>query len=279
MNKIQRIQIFEETTQLANQGFYLNEDNQKIYINNIDENMINGTIFYGKKININLDELPIYDTEIHVTNMDTLYQAQQLIQNNPLDNVAVLNMASFHTPGGGVTKGANAQEENIFRRTNIFKSLFQFHHVGDQYNVKQKEERYPLDYNFGTIYTPYVTVFRKSDDHDYQLMKQPFIVNVISTPSIKNPKTENNKLVTWAKNTIKNKIKQILNTALINNNKILVLSAFGCGAYNNPPKEIAKLFADILASEQYQGKFKQIYFAIIDNDNSNNFQIFKEIFE
>lgn len=283
MNKKERIEIFENTVEICNKGFYqLNENHQNIYVNHLDEKMIQETKFYGKKVNLNHNNLPTYETEIKVVNEDCLYTAQKLIDNNNNENVAVLNMASFHTPGGGVTKGAAAQEENIFRRTNIFKSLFQFHYVGDQYNIKQKDERYPLNYNYGAIYTPYVTVFRKSDDENYQLMENTYTINVISIPALKNPKLENGKIVTWAKCVIKNKIKQMLDIALENNNKIIVLSAFGCGAYNTPPTQMAKLFADIIASETYQGKFKKIYFAILDTNTTTNqqgnFKPFKEIF-
>lgn len=35
-------------------------------------------------------------------------------------------MANRHHPGGGVKYGARAQEESIFRRTNIYRSLYQF---------------------------------------------------------------------------------------------------------------------------------------------------------
>lgn len=41
-------------------------------------------------------------------------------------NLAVLNMASSMNPGGGVMTGARAQGETLFRRTNLFRSLYQF---------------------------------------------------------------------------------------------------------------------------------------------------------
>lgn len=41
-------------------------------------------------------------------------------------NPAVLNMASRKIPGGCVVRGAGAQEECLFRQTNLFRSLYQF---------------------------------------------------------------------------------------------------------------------------------------------------------
>jgi uncharacterized protein (TIGR02452 family) len=245
--------------------------------------MIQGTKFYGKKVVLKYDMLPRYETEIKVINNDCLYEAKNMIENGL--KPAVLNMASFHTPGGGVINGSAAQEENLFRRTNLFKSLYQFHHVGDIYGIEQKDERYPLEMNYGGIYTPKVIVFRGSDDVDYQLMEEPFYVDIITLPAVKNPKMEDGKIVPWAETVIKNKIKQIFNIALENGNDSLVLSAFGCGAYGTPPEQMAKFFADVLASERYQGLFKVIHFAILNVPSTNgehnphgNFQPFKDVF-
>ena len=140
--------------------------------------------------------------------------------------------------------------------------------------------------NFGGIYTPSVTVFKGGKDVDYQLLEEPFHVDVITLAAVKNPPLDNGKIVPWAEITIKNKIKQILDIALENGNDSLVLSAFGCGAYGTPPEQMAMLFADVLASEEYQGMFKVIHFAIIDLPSTNgqhnpngNIVPFKKVFE
>jgi len=65
----------------------------------------------------------------------------------------------------------------------------------------------------------------------------------------------------------KQKIRTILNIALEHGHDSLVLSAFGCGAYGNPPEHMAKLFHNIICKE-YVGCFKHIVFAIIEDANS-----------
>lgn len=283
MNKEERIEVYKNTIELCNKGFYESSNGERILVNGLDNVMIDGTKFYGKKVEVDYNTFPKYETEVKVVNNDCLYEAKKLIDEGL--KPAVLNMASFHTPGGGVINGSAAQEENIFRRTNIFKSLYQFNHIGDNYGIKQKEERYPLDYNYGGIYTPKVFVFKGSDDVDYKLLDEPFYVDVITLPAVKNPSMKNGKIVPWVETTIKNKIKQILNIALENKNDSLVLSAFGCGAYGTPPEQMAKFFADVLASEKYQGLFRVIHFAIIDLKSTNgkhnpngNIKPFKEVF-
>lgn len=283
MNKQKRAELYANTVELCEKGIYTSPNGKDIRIDSLDDYMIQGTKFYGKKVVNKYDTLPRYETEIKVINNDCLYEAKNMIDNGL--KPAVLNMASFHTPGGGVISGSAAQEENLFRRTNLFKSLYQFHHLGDEYGIEQREERYPLEMNYGGIYSPKVIVFRGSDDVDYQLMEEPFYVDIITLPAVKNPRVEDGKIVPWVETVIKNKIKQILNIALENENDSLVLSAFGCGAYGTPPEQMAKFFADVLASEKYQGLFKVIHFAILNVPSTNgehnphgNFQPFKNVF-
>ena len=282
MNKEEKIKVFEDTVKIAKKGEYLAPNGNTIKIE-FEDKMLEGTKFYGRKAVVDYDNIPRYDTDVKVVNNDCLYEALNLIGNGL--NPCVLNMASFITPGGGVTRGSSAQEENIFRRTNIYKSLFQFHYVGDEYGVKQREERYPLEHNFGGIYTPCVTVFKGSDDVDYKLLDNPYLVNVVSVPAVKNPRVENGKIVPWAVDIIKNKIRQIFDIALEHKHDSLVLSAFGCGAYGTPPEQMAKFFYDTINSTKYKGAFKVIRFAIINLPSTNgrhnpngNIKPFEDVF-
>lgn len=285
MNKEDKIKVYQDTIHLAKKGTYTSPNGNEVCINDLDDKMIGGTKFYGKKVEINYQNLPRFDTKIKVVNNDCLYEAKEMIDNGL--NPAVLNMASFHTPGGGVLHGSSAQEECIFRRTNIFKSLYQFSRIGLEFGIKQREEQYPLHFNFGGIYTPKVTVFKGGDDVEYQLLEEPFYVDIITLPAIKKPPLDDNgKIKPWAEAVLKDKIRQILDIALENGNDSLVLSAFGCGAYGTPPEQMAMLFADVLACETYQGLFKSIHFAIIDVPSTNgthnpngNLMPFKKVFE
>ena len=279
MNKEDRIKVFENTVEICNDGVYENENNEVVEIDSSDFSA--DTKFYGKKVVLNYDSMARYDMDVRVTNNDTLYEAEELI--NKGFKVCVLNMASKHTPGSDVTYGSTSQESEIFRRTNIFKSLFEFHYIGTQYGIdNQREERYPLERTFGGIYTPNVTVFKYGEDKDYALMDKPFQVNVITLSPLKNPpKDENGKILPWAERMTKDKIRQILDIALENGNNALVLGAFGCGVHNNTdPIEMSRFFADVLSSEEYQGLFKMIRFAVLDDCNTerSNYLSFKETF-
>jgi uncharacterized protein (TIGR02452 family) len=250
-----------------------------------EDEMLKGTKFYSKAVGINHAELKKYESpEISVVDNDCLYAAEDLVKQGL--KPAVLNMASFHTPGGGVERGSSAQEESIFRRTNIFRSLYQFHSVGENYHIKQLEERYPLEMHYGAIYTPNVTVFKSSENDGCKLLDNPFDIDVITIAAVRKPELENGKLPAWVTDILKIKIRQMFDIALENGNDSLVLSAFGCGAYGTPPKEMARLFHEAIESDKYKGKFKKIVFAIINLPSTNgthnpegNFKPFKDEFK
>ena len=282
MTKEERTAIYNNTVRICMKGSYVSPKGKEVKITDTYE-MVDGTKFYGKKVVIDHNSLPKYDTKIEVVDNDCLYAAKDMIDKGL--NPCVLNMASFHTPGGGVTRGSSAQEESIFRRTNIYQSLYQFNEIGTAYGVKQREERYPLDFNFGGIYTPNVTVFKASESDDCMLLEEPYEIGVVTAAAVKNPRVENGKLVPWVVDILKNKIRQILDIALENGHDSIVLSAFGCGAYKTPPTEMARLFKEVLSTENYKNAFKVISFAIINVKSTNgehnpqgNFEPFYEAF-
>ena len=281
MSREENVAVYSNTVAIVRKGGYMSPKGKRVNLPD-PKKMVDGTKFYGKKVVNDYDAISRYETEIKVIDKDCIYAAKDLIDRG--FNPCMLNMASFSTPGGGVTKGSSAQEENIFRRSNIFMSLYQFHSIGENYGVKQREERYPLDYNFGGIYTPHVTIFKGGSDTRYTLLEEPFEVAVVSVSAVKNPTLHDGKLEPWVIDTTKSKIRQIFDIAIENGHDSLVLSAFGCGAYKTPPTEMARLFKEVIESKKYKRAFKAIHFAIINLPSTNgkhnpegNFQPFKDV--
>lgn len=281
MSREENVAVYSNTVAIVRKGSYMSPKGKRVNLPD-PKKMVDGTKFYGKKVVNDYDAISRYETEIKVIDKDCIYVAKDLIDRG--FNPCMLNMASFSTPGGGVTKGSSAQEENIFRRSNIFMSLYQFHSIGENYGVKQREERYPLDYNFGGIYTPHVTIFKGGSDTRYTLLEEPFEVAVVSVSAVKNPTLHDGKLEPWVIDTTKSKIRQIFDIAIENGHDSLALSAFGCGAYKTPPTEMAKLFKEVIESKKYKRAFKAIHFAIINLPSTNgkhnpegNFQPFKDV--
>ena len=71
--------------------------------------------------------------------------------------------------------------------------------------------------------------------------------------------------------------KHILHIAALNNVEILILGAFGCGAFRNDPNVVAKAYKDAL--EEYKKSFFLIDFAIYTRpDEEENYLAFKRHF-
>ena len=184
-----------------------------------------------------------YPSKIYVEEIDTLQKAKEL---GP--ECVILNMASSFKPGGGVIKGAKAQEEDLCRRSNLYPSLLYF------------EDKYPIP-KFGGIYTKDIQVFRSVGQ--YNLLHEPFFFSCISFPGIKLEDPANIGNEEKFMINLKGKIRGILRIAVLKKHGKLVLGALGCGAYKNPPDLVAKAFKEVLEEKEFEDRFEEICFAIL----------------
>jgi len=186
-------------------------------------------------------------------------------------NVAVLNMANAFTPGGGYKSGAGAQEENLHRRSDACRF------------IAWQRQHYPIP-AAGCLLSRNVTVFRgkEKDGYPYQ---RPFQITVLSCAACSHPRlTKDLKYHdSETESEMKNKIDAIIAAAMQSKCNALVLSAFGCGAFGNPPEEVARMFWHALRSAP--APVPRIIFCIINDHNARrhhnpngNFQPFSHIF-
>ena len=218
-------------------------------------------------------------TRIYVQNIDTYLKA---IEMGP--KAAVLNMASHRNPGGGVSKGSRAQEEELYRRSNLLYSLYSFISKGKELFGFEKEQNYPIPC-YGGIYSPKISIYRKPGS--YIAYDEPFFTNVISVAGILHPEIDSLTGMMLKKyvHIAKSKIRTILRIAILNKHSKLVLGALGCGAFGNPPKHIARLFKEVLEEDEFKNSFEEICFAILDDGNTGkahnpegNYKPFVDVF-
>lgn len=272
--------VYGSTIQAVKAGAYESEHGNTVQIPP-DPSIVSGSKFYSHELTPEpAQPQHRYDTEITVESNDCLITAERLVRNGD-GKVAVLNMANAYTPGGGALYGSAAQEESCFFRSNYYLSLYRYADFGTQFQLELADERYPLNPNYGGCYSPNITVFRGPKDDGYPYLDDPWKVNFIAVAAIDTPPTTINdegerRLGESSVTATKNKIRTILNIAIDNDVDELVLSAFGCGAFHNPPKHMAELFRDVLNEDAYRGRFKRIVFAIIGH--GNNYQSFAEVF-
>ena len=262
-----RAKEFRNTIEIVNQGSYVTEKGTE-YVFQDDSEMICNTVFYEQEIRLSSRTLGNDPTIIEVQNIDCLYAGIRLKEQGY--NPAILNMASRRNPGGGVTNGAGAQEETLFRRTNLFRSLYQFAPYAEQYGMKRSHHQYPLDRNFGGIYTPDAIYFRESEQQGYALLDNPVKLSFITVPGMNRPDlTANGMIADYHVEPIKNKIRTIFRIGLTHGHDSLVLGALGCGAFRNPPRHVAQLFHEVLREREFRDQFRRIVFAILDDHNAH----------
>ena len=198
--------------------------------------------------------------------------------------VCVLNFASASNPGGGVVNGSSAQEECLCRCTTLYPCLNTDTMWSAFYSPHRKANN-PL-YNNDCIYTPEVCVF-KSDINFPEPLPQSewWKVNILTcaAPNLRerpsnamNPHagataakispTELEKLLTA-------RVCRIFEVAVANGNEVLILGAFGCGAFRNPPALVARVFYNVM--QDYLDRFDVIEYAVYHTEREvANFEAF-----
>jgi uncharacterized protein (TIGR02452 family) len=195
---------------------------------------------------------------------------------------AVLNFASATNPGGGVEKGASAQEECLCRVSTLYPCLTD-QKMRDSFYTPHRKNGNAL-HNDDIIYTPNVLVI-KDDDHN--LLSEPFSVDIIScaAPNLRERPSNQYNIGDTIKVQISDnellalhekRARKIFSSAIANGVEILILGAFGCGAFQNDPHIVAQAYKNVLPD--FAHYFHTIEFAIFCNaKNIENYQVFLSI--
>ena len=201
-----------------------------------------------------------FENNIIVEPLDTVSAIQKWSQ---VGRVCALNMASYKRPGGGVENGARAQEECLFRCSNLFDVV--------------SKDFYPLG-DYECLYTQRSLFFK---DKDY-IQIEPIQCDVITLAAINlNDKAKYDPVQNLYnyENLTREKIRLMLSVPQSWGAQYLILGAWGCGVFKNDPEKIAQYFKDAIIGEGYGSLYKKIIFAVINDHNSvaNNYQIFNRI--
>ncbi|GIQ84440.1 conserved hypothetical protein CHP02452 [Kipferlia bialata] len=230
---------------------------------------------------------PRHPAKVCVVESDSLDAVLQVIQDKRVapaqtGRVAVLNFANETKPGGGYLNGRGAQEEEIFRRTTLVRSL-NSSSVTDEGTLIH----YPwCDRQGGegadVIVSEGVSIIRMSSASGYALMA-PVPVTVISTAAPQDPSTvmssEPGMGLVYAQDTeahtLVTRIHAVLRAAVLHGVHHLVLGALGCGAFHNPPREVVAVFRELLPS--YLPFFRSVTFAVLGDRKGENLPAFRTL--
>ena len=110
------------------------------------------------------------------------------------------------------------------------------------------------------IYSPHVPIIKNEEGDNLDTLQHCAIITApaVNAGVVKRKEPEK---VAEIETVMKRRIRKVLSIALENNHEAVVLGAWGCGVFQNDPKEVAKYFSEII-NYDFKNRFKEIIFAI-----------------
>ena len=265
------IQMLEETLAICSRGFYGVNGNRA-------ECKLTKLQMPQAEVILPEDDIPSleqfgrrFTTEYRCEYGDSFGAARKLAEEGK-ECILVLNFANACHPGGGARNGANAQEEDLCRKSSLLFSLESMQ-ARRFYNYNWKQTN-----NLGTnavIITPRVEIIRDDEDN---LLEESVVVAVMTcaAPNVREGLADLTQ--DDYETLLYDRIMRMLVVAASRGYNNLVLGAWGCGAFGNDPKTMSDLFKK--AARETDGIFETMEFAIVRNDEKpENYNEFSRNFK
>ena len=177
------------------------------------------------------------------------------------DNPLTLVFGSARNPGGGVSRGSTAQEEDIALSSTWY------------FNVKDNFEFYQLlhkdlTYSDKMLYVNEAYIVKDELGNYITPKKVSFIGG--AAPNINGMKSKgepiNEKTIY---DIFKKRLIGLLSFAELNNHKTFIVGAWGCGVFGLNPEKVAHMFKECIENKVYSGI---LVFAILDPEQCKLFK-------
>ncbi len=261
MKRSFRAQLAKETLAILEAGTYTIKGGKSVSIRSAQKACEKATMLYSPESLAQLAP-PAVDgivTEFAVTSETTLAAARRLVQEATLPKVACLNFASAKNAGGGFLSGSQAQEESLARSSGLYRCQGR---ARTYYEANRECET--CLYTDHIIYSPEVPVIR---DDGGQLLETPYTISIITAPAVnagavrKNEPEQADEIAA----VMRRRAGYVLAVAQANDCEHLILGAWGCGVFENDPREVAAIFGDLLLGEgAFANTFQSVLFAVLD---------------
>lgn len=265
--RLESIEMLLNTLGIFERGFYEIGD-KRIPVQLSKEEQTKIQVFLPEeleKIRASEDKMPQFHEaqkiEFKCFNKDSFTVAREMKEKK----VLVLNLANPVHPGGGVRRGAKAQEEDLCRKSSLLCSL-ESEEAGKYYAYNKAKHSYMA--TDALMITPQVEVIR---DEQGRLLPESAIVSVLTcaAPMLSHggredlPADEAEYV-----DLLYHRIEGILLAAAYAGYENIVLGAFGCGAFGNDARLVSDLFYKAITEMEMGGGtaenyFKKIHFAVL----------------
>lgn len=270
MFRIDRKRIAQETMEITAQGSY-EYRGKVVSLEKVQEELEEVLVYSPEKVkeivSATQEDLFNADCEVITDNCDSFEAVSKHCCDN--DNVLVMNFANAVHPGGGFLSGASAQEESLCRCSTLYASISS-QKAREMYEYNSQHSN-PLDSDYMLI-SPNVCVFR---DKEYSLLEKPFYTSVLTIPAPNRCGRASKLAQAELDDAMLDKIRKFLLVASSEGYDVLVLGAWGCGAFGHDAKAVAGYFKEILLCEKFSRFFSKIVFAVYDTTpDQYNFRSF-----
>lgn len=281
--RTREMEMLNDTLKIFEEGFYI-KDGKKRDIKLSKKELHASNVLLPNQVSnicnyLNNKKCNEGESRYFCVNEDSFSVALSIKEREPDERVLVLNFANPLNPGGGVRRGARAQEEDLCRKSSLLLAL-EDASAGEYYRYNSILGSMPG--SDAMIMNPTVEIIK---DLNGELMDETTVVSVMTcaAPVISRG------LFGMGQEDFEelffNRIVSTIKVAAYYRYKYLVLGAWGCGAFGNDAKIVANLYYK--AFEEVKHKdialkklFKEIYFAVLDHSaNKYNFNSFAEYFK
>lgn len=270
MTRTDRQRIAQETMKISRQGSYMYQG-KEISLGKNQKEIEDVLVFSPERVDAiarkNEINMASEDCVMITDNCDSFEAVGKHCRDD--ENVLVMNFANAMHPGGGFLSGASAQEESLCRCSTLYASISS-KKAREMYEYNSAH-RNPLDSDYMLI-SPNVCVFR---DEKFSLLEKPFYTSVLTIPAPNRCGRASKLVQAELDEAMLDKIRKLLLVASAEGYDVLVLGAWGCGAFGHDAKVVAGYFKEVLLHEQFSKYFSKIVFAVYDKTpDQYNFRSF-----
>lgn len=193
-----------------------------------------------------------FQWEAHHTAQDTVSCILSLRKAGITGEILALNFANANIPGGGYLLGGNAQEESLCRASLLYAVLAQQHTFYRYHHLHPS----PL-YSDRMLYSPDVPLFRSAAG---ELLPTPqhcsFLTCAAVNRRLARPLYSEQRILA----AMQTRTAKIIAAAAEIQPAVLILGAFGCGAFGNRQAVVLPMFSDAIS--KFLPESVQVMFAI-----------------
>ena len=172
--------------------------------------------------------------------------------------ILVLNLANPVNPGGGVRRGSKAQEEDLCRKSSLLLSLESLE-ASVYYKYNKSLNTYMG--SDAVMITPRVEIIK---DENGDLLDESVIVSVMTCAAPMLRDGMEGLTDQEYRDMVYGRITGMLKVAAHLGYEVLILGAFGCGAFSNDAHVVSDLFYKALKEFDYDGMKAKDFFRRID---------------